>query len=341
VMMNNSLFSSLYGKPGSEPTGEAFKGPGYHAGDVYRRESITSTPVKDSVLGFGLSVNLGSRASTSLSKLCKTSTGLGTSPGLWSSPPDNNIWSMSVLSDTQLQPELDWISPMTSDPVPIPRKSSLCADSEPFILGEQETEGKSSPDLYSSSLEQHHHDHMESDDYDSTEMIKKLFVGKIPKGTTNEDVLEFFSTFGEVENVDVNGDRGCCFVSFVNVASVEDILQKKNVRYLTLNGCEVCVRRYVVIEKDKVFVRGLAPDTSKEELFNYFRQFGRIDNVTLHKNKSGAFPFGFVRFANKKSVNQIMARNDHAINGKTIHCLRAHRQDGKKDKMDKLVASSF
>jgi RNA recognition motif-containing protein len=156
---------------------------------------------------------------------------------------------------------------------------------------------------------------------------RKLFVGRVPKDATEESVLAFFSQFGTVETADVNADRGCCFITFVDSSSVDRILEGKNVKYLDLEGAEVCARRYVVIEKDKIFVRGLQTGTTKDDLFKYFKQFGRIVNITLHQNKSGAHPFAFVRFARHKSVNQIMARNDHVICGKMIHCLRAHRQD--------------
>eukprot|EP00475_Leptophrys_vorax_P041784 TRINITY_DN78844_c0_g1_i1.p1 TRINITY_DN78844_c0_g1~~TRINITY_DN78844_c0_g1_i1.p1 ORF type:complete len:484 (+),score=122.00 TRINITY_DN78844_c0_g1_i1:313-1764(+) len=168
------------------------------------------------------------------------------------------------------------------------------------------------------------------DEYDLSAGVttRKLFVGRVPKDATEESVLSYFSQFGIVESADVNADRGCCFITFMDSATVDRILEGKNVKYLDLEGSEVCARRYVVIEKDKIFVRGLATGTSKDDLFKYFKQFGRIVNITLHQNKNGAHPFAFVRFARNKSVNQIMARNDHVICGKMIHCLRAHRQDG-------------
>jgi len=169
---------------------------------------------------------------------------------------------------------------------------------------------------------------------------RKLFVGRVPKDATQESVLAFFSQFGTVEFADVNADRGCCFITFVDSATVDRILEGKNVKYLDFEGAEVCARRYVVIEKDKIFVRGLATGTTKDDLFKYFKQFGRIVNITLHQNKSGAHPFAFVRFARHKSVNQIMARNDHVICGKMIHCLRAHRQDGTGTSNDDVVTST-
>jgi len=166
---------------------------------------------------------------------------------------------------------------------------------------------------------------------EDVELSRKLFVGRIPKDLTSDAAMEFFAEYGPIESIDVNADRGCCFVSFCDAKSVDEILEGKNVRYLDLGGHEICVRRYVVIEKDKIFVRGLPMDVTREDLFRYFKQFGKITTITLHQNKGGACPFAFIRFAKPRSVNQIMARNDHAINGKAIHCLRAHRQSGSKE----------
>lgn len=220
----------------------------------------------------------------------------------------------------------DLFSPPSTVPSTSLRSSIIIDDSEFINLKYTEFEPTRVDPVPEEPRHKPAQDQQQQEDY--VPITRKLFVGKIPKGSVHDEVLEFFSAFGEVECVDVNADRGCSFVTFSQVSYVESLLQGNNARYLDFKGAEICCRRYVVIEKDKLFVRGLAMDATKDDLFNYFRQFGRIEHVTLHKNKTGASPFAFVRFANKKSVNQIMARNDHTLGGKALHCLRAHRQDG-------------
>lgn len=167
------------------------------------------------------------------------------------------------------------------------------------------------------------------EDEDSVGMTsRKIFVGRVPKEVTLDLVVDFFSQFGAVESADVNADRGCCFVTFEEDDAVDRLLDGKNVQYFDFMGAEqqICVRKYVIIEKDKLFVRGLSAGTTKEDLFQYFKQFGKITHVNLHQSRPSMSPFAFIRFVKPKSVNQIMARNDHEIKGRTVHCLRAHRQ---------------
>jgi RNA recognition motif-containing protein len=109
-------------------------------------------------------------------------------------------------------------------------------------------------------------------------------------------MFDFFSQFGTVEQLELNLERGCCFVTFKDSGSIDTILESQNVRYLEFEGCEMCIRKYVVVEKDKIFVRGIPSKTSKEDIFNYFKQFGKIAHVNLHLNKNGAQCFAFVRF---------------------------------------------
>lgn len=238
-----------------------------------------------------------------------------------------SVWPTLVLSSLQLY------QPSGLPSASLPSESDF---KSVFEYNEVENPASMDPYLTSSILlrpekpsEREREDGSENLDEEASYVMttRKIFVGRVPKGTTQEQVVAFFSTFGTVESADVNADRGCCFVTFMDTATVDDILEQKNVRYLEMDGAEVCVRRYVIIEKDKVFVRGLAPETTKDDLFKYFKQFGRIVNVTLHNNKSGSHPFSFIRFLRPKSVNQIMARNDHMINGRVIHCLRAHKQE--------------
>jgi len=186
---------------------------------------------------------------------------------------------------------------------------------------------KSSNNNSSNHHQHQNHESSGSSEDDDEEGTRKLFIGRVPKCLTADDLLQFFTQYGAVVDVDLSPERGCSFVTFKEFNAVDSVLEGNSMRYLDIEGFEVCVRRYVTIEKDKVFVRGLPQGSSKEDIFAYFKQFGRISSVTLHQNKTGTYPFAFVRFAKVKAVNQIMARNDHMIKGKAIHCLRAHRQE--------------
>jgi len=62
------------------------------------------------------------------------------------------------------------------------------------------------------------------DDFDNFN-DKELFVGGLPKGTTESAIYDYFGTFGVVMKVDFKPDKGYCFVHFDDDSAVREILQ--------------------------------------------------------------------------------------------------------------------
>jgi RNA recognition motif-containing protein len=76
----------------------------------------------------------------------------------------------------------------------------------------------------------------------------------------------------------------------------------------------------------KIFVGGLPKSLSDEELYDYFSQFGEIQECITMKDRISGFArgFGFVTFKTIESVNWIMMmRNSHQIRNKWIDCKQA------------------
>ncbi|XP_077353074.1 heterogeneous nuclear ribonucleoprotein D0-like [Festucalex cinctus] len=80
----------------------------------------------------------------------------------------------------------------------------------------------------------------------SKEPVKKIFVGGLSPDTPEEKVREYFSTFGEVEAVELpmesktNKRRGFCFITFKEEEPVKIIMEKKY-HNIGLSKCEVKV----------------------------------------------------------------------------------------------------
>lgn len=78
-------------------------------------------------------------------------------------------------------------------------------------------------------------------------MAKKLFVGNLDWGLTEEELRELFSEFGEIEEVIIITDRasgrskGFGFVTFVDDKSADDAIAK-------LDGQDLKDRKIVVNE---------------------------------------------------------------------------------------------
>jgi len=83
----------------------------------------------------------------------------------------------------------------------------------------------------------------------------------------------------------------------------------------------------------KMFVGGLSWDTETFGLREYFKKFGEVKDCTIKKDSKTerSRGFGFVLFADKESVDKVLASKDHFLDGRKIDPKRAQaiRKDGK------------
>ncbi|XP_071494192.1 heterogeneous nuclear ribonucleoprotein A/B-like isoform X1 [Diadema antillarum] len=70
----------------------------------------------------------------------------------------------------------------------------------------------------------------------------------------------------------------------------------------------------------KLFVGGLAWDTTNDSLKKYFSAFGDVVDCDIKKDPMTQKPrgFGFVLFSSKDSVSKVLAQQDHQVDGKSI-----------------------
>ena len=80
----------------------------------------------------------------------------------------------------------------------------------------------------------------------------------------------------------------------------------------------------------KLFLGGLPPHITTEELINYFSKFGTVERVLImtDKNTGRARGFGFLIFSHKETVDKIISvSTSHFLCGKWIECKRAHPKE--------------
>ncbi|KAJ8749109.1 hypothetical protein K2173_013716 [Erythroxylum novogranatense] len=77
-------------------------------------------------------------------------------------------------------------------------------------------------------------------------------------------------------------------------------------------------------EEGKVFVGGIAWDTSEESLRHHFSQYGDVSQVFIMRDKSTGRPrgFGFVVFSDPSLLDRVI-RDTHTIDGRTVEAKRA------------------
>lgn len=126
--------------------------------------------------------------------------------------------------------------------------------------------------------------------------------------------------------------RGFGFVTFRD-ASVADIVTLEGTH--SIQGKLVDVKKSVAQESKhtagKIFVGGLAPDTTEGDMKEYFLQFGRVSEVqVMLDHLSGrSRGFGFVTFDQEESAYAVFTRGlIHTIGGKHVEVKPATPKGG-------------
>jgi len=164
----------------------------------------------------------------------------------------------------------------------------------------------------------------------------KIFVGGIAWDLTDASFASFFSRFGEIKDAQIMRDRatkssrGFGFVNFADPSSVDKVLSTE----LELDGrkldAKIAVPKSSIGEAPglhrtrKVFVGGLAPHVTSDDLKAHFGEFGSIVNaiIMMDTTTNHSRGFGFVTFDSENTVDAVLSR-PHTISGKTVECKKA------------------
>lgn len=87
---------------------------------------------------------------------------------------------------------------------------------------------------------------------------------------------------------------------------------------------------YDHLRTKKVFVGGLSASISEDEFKKYFERFGRITDVVVMQDSITHRPrgFGFITFDSEESVENVMVKSFHDLNGRQVEVKRAVPKEG-------------
>jgi len=129
----------------------------------------------------------------------------------------------------------------------------------------------------------------------------KIFVGALSWDFTDQDLIDYFSTFGSVMNVTIKTDintgnpRGFGFVVFDSKDAVDKVVSERDHK---IQGKKIDPKRITEKEKiKKIFVGGVSPDMTDDEVKTHFEQFGAVEEVVFPSKDGVKKGFCFVTFA--------------------------------------------
>uniref|UniRef100_A0A914V5C1 RRM domain-containing protein n=1 Tax=Plectus sambesii TaxID=2011161 RepID=A0A914V5C1_9BILA len=165
-----------------------------------------------------------------------------------------------------------------------------------------------------------------------------IFVGDLSPEVDNKALKDAFAPFGDVSDAKVIRDlqtlksKGYGFVSFVKKEEAERAIEQMNGQWLgrrTIRtnwatrkpqGNEMSydeVYSQTGANNATVYVGGIAPNTTEDELRKAFGKYGGILEVRIFKQQG----YAFVRFDSKESAtNGICSMNGTEVNGQAVRC---------------------
>jgi len=155
-----------------------------------------------------------------------------------------------------------------------------------------------------------------------------LIVLGLPWSTTDEELKEAFSKFGEIQMSQVKKDpktgksKGFGFIKFAEYDSQMRVLGQRHI--VDGRQCDVKLphsRGEAVAQQfdSKVFIGRVTEDITSDDLKKYFGRFGEITDIYIPKPFRG---FAFITFLNP-SVAQALCGEDHIVKGTSLHVANA------------------
>jgi len=159
---------------------------------------------------------------------------------------------------------------------------------------------------------------------------RKLFIGGLSWETKEQGLKDYFGKFGEVEAVNIKTDpntgrsRGFCFLVFKEVSSVDAVVNHGD---HIIDGRKVDPKK-AKARTGKIFVGGLKPEITNEDIQEYFSEFGTIveTQMPMDKSKNERKGFCFITFEEEAVAKKLIAQPKQTIKGVEVDVKKATPQ---------------
>jgi len=199
--------------------------------------------------------------------------------------------------------------------------------------------------------------------------LKRLFVGSLEFSTTEDEINEYFSKYGDIVSVSISksqdsgNSRGFAFVNFQSAKTVDQVQQS---RPHVIKGRKLDTKRatpkQLVGQPESKFsttkiligppeVRGighsgLSEEISDEDLTEYFEQFGTLVKVQQMRweNNGKKRGYGFVEFTDADAVDKAVLVRTHFIKDRELEakkCLSKQQMNDIKEIKNKSESQNM
>jgi len=156
---------------------------------------------------------------------------------------------------------------------------------------------------------------------------RKLFVGGLSWETTEKELREHFKAYGDIESINVKTDpntgrsRGFAFIVFNSADAIEKVIGAGD---HVINGKKVDPKK-AKARHGKIFVGGLKPELTDDDIKNFFNQFGNIVEVEMpfDKTKNQRKGFCFITFEQESVVTELLKTPKQSISGHEVDVKKA------------------
>ncbi|KAK3737510.1 hypothetical protein QZH41_001654 [Actinostola sp. cb2023] len=145
---------------------------------------------------------------------------------------------------------------------------------------------------------------------------RSVFFGGLQPGTTEEMANEYFSKFGEVENVRLvktfmGYSRNYGFVCFKSSTVAEEVLDENHV----LQGKSIDVRR--TKKYRVVYAGGLQSHFTEDIVKEHFSKFGNVESVQFidHSRMQSKSGYAFITFTTIEEAARALSEENQVIEG--------------------------
>mmetsp|Transcript_37637 Transcript_37637/g.45993 ORF Transcript_37637/g.45993 Transcript_37637/m.45993 type:complete len:397 (-) Transcript_37637:186-1376(-) len=171
---------------------------------------------------------------------------------------------------------------------------------------------------------------------EEAEYKKKLFVGNLPIEFTQETIVELFESYGSVTEISVPTDRftgairGFAFLTLSSEEAAQKAIDEMNEsdvggRIITVKaqlkpGEQKPKKKFNPVEGTKLYVGNLPFDAEKEDIMEYFGQYGTVNDCFIPIDREQGRPrgFAFVTMAKEDADSAIDATNGIDFMGRDL-----------------------